>query len=320
MGSFRLRCIGALLGAATFNAAASCGSAFCLVNTDWSSQGAWTEAGPRFDLRYEYIELDQPLHNRDRVGVGEIPRDHDEVSTTNRNLVGNLDWGLTPQWAVSLSLPYVDREHHHIHNGGNGPEPESWKFRELGDMRALARYEFFNSIADPAAPRSAGAIFGVKLPTGRFDVKNAQGEEAERTLQPGTGTTDFLLGAYWHGAAPLDGWTWFAQAQAVLPMNSRDEYKPGRQFHVDGGVRYAANDKLGLMLQLNYNAKGRDSGANAEPEDSGQRQVFVSPGLSYNVGRNAQAYAFVQLPIYQAVNGVQLVADWSAMAGVSFRF
>ena len=43
------------------------------------------------------------------------------------------------------------------------------------------------------------------------------------------------------------------------------------------------------MLQVNYLAKGRDSGAEAEPEDSGQRVVFVSPGVSWNVAKSAQA-------------------------------
>ena len=67
-------------------------------------------------------------------------------------------------------------------------------------------------------------------------------------------------------------------------------------------------------------AKGRDSGAQAEPDDSGQRMVFVSPGISWNFAKSAQLYAFVQLPVYQSVNGVQLTADWSALAGVSWRF
>ena len=74
------------------------------------------------------------------------------------------------------------------------------------------------------------------------------------------------------------------------------------------------------MLQANYVAKGRDSGAQAEPDDSGQRQLFLSPGMSYNITRDMQAYTYVQVPIYQSVNGVQLTADWSALAGVSFRF
>jgi hypothetical protein len=320
MKKLRFALLGAVASCAAFNAAASCGSAFCLVNTDWSSQGAWADTGPRFDLRYELIDLDQPMHGTDRIGVGEIPRHHDEVSTKNRNLVGTAHWGFTPGWALSLSVPYVDREHLHFHNHQGEQIPETWSFRELGDARVQAQYQFFNSIADPTSPRSAGVTFGVKLPTGKSDVTNDEGEEAERSLQPGTGTTDLLLGTYWHGAAPLTGWTWFAQAQAVLPMNSHEGYKPGRQLHLDGGVRRAIGDDLALMLQVNYSAKGRDSGVNAEPEDSGQRQLFASPGVSYNLGRNAQAYAFVQLPLYQAVNGVQLVADWSAVAGVSFRF
>jgi hypothetical protein len=320
MASLRLTCAAALLSCAALDASASCGSAFCLVNTDWSSQGAWSATGARFDLRYESIELDQPMHGTERIGVGEIPRHHDEVSTRNHNLVAGLDWGLSPQWALSFAVPYVDREHHHIHNHQGERVPQSWDFRELGDARVQARYEFFSSIADPAAPRSAGVTFGVKLPTGKFDVANDEGEEAERTLQPGSGTTDLLLGAYWHGAAPLGGWTWFAQALAQLPMDSREGYKPGKQLHLDGGVRRAIGNDLALMLQVNYVAKGRDSGINAEPEDSGQRQLLASPGVSYNLGRSAQAYAFVQLPLHRAVNGVQLVADWSAMAGVSYRF
>jgi hypothetical protein len=41
---------------------------------------------------------------------------------------------------------------------------------------------------------------------------------------------------------------------------------------------------------------------------------------SVNVSKSAQLYAFAQFPLYQKVNGVQLTADWSALAGVSWRF
>ena len=318
MKAFHLACAatGALLA---LDASASCGSAFCLVNTDWSSQGAWVDPGVRFDLRYESIDLDRPRSGRDRVAVGEIPRHHDEVETKNKNFVAAVDWTLTPEWGVALTIPYVDRFHYHIHNHHGEQLPETWDFRNLGDVRVQARHVLFNS-SDPAKPSTIGVNFGVKLPTGKYDVANGEGEEAERTLQPGTGTTDLLLGAYWHSGAPLEGWTWFGRVQGVVPMNSRADFKPGKQLMIDGGVRYAATANVGLMLQLNYQVKDRDSGANAEPEDSGQRQVFVSPGVSWNFTRNAQLYAFVQVPIYQAVNGVQLTADWSALAGVSWRF
>ena len=44
-----------------------------------------------------------------------------------------------------------------------------------------------------------GLQFGIKLPTGKFDVANDEGEVAERSLQPGSGTTDAILGAFYNG-------------------------------------------------------------------------------------------------------------------------
>lgn len=306
--------------AAAPHAAASCGAAFCLVNTDWSSQGSFTDPGLHLDLHYEAIDLDQPRHGADAVGVGEIPRHHDEVETRNRNWVGVLDWNFAPKWGVSLSLPYVDRSHRHIHNHHGERLPETWDFRELGDARVQARFVDGAVSEDASRMRAWGFTAGVKLPTGKHDVKNGDGEEAERTLQPGTGTTDALLGVFWHGAAPLTPWSWFSRASVVLPMNSRAGFRPGQQLQLDAGVRYALGTSAAAMLQANAVFKGRDRGASAEPDDSGQRQLFASPGFSWNATRDTQVYAFVQLPLHQAVNGVQLTADWSALAGVSFRF
>ena len=74
------------------------------------------------------------------------------------------------------------------------------------------------------------------------------------------------------------------------------------------------------MLQLNALWKDRDSGSNAEPEVSGGRQVFISPGISYAVSRSMQVYTYAQLPIYRYVNGTQLVADWGWVAGAAVQF
>src|SRR3954471_2290076 len=82
-------------------AQASCGAAFCSVNTSFDVQGAWTEPGARFDLRYEYINQDQPLTGRTRIGVGQVPRHHDEVSTVNRNWLANLDYAFDATWGVA---------------------------------------------------------------------------------------------------------------------------------------------------------------------------------------------------------------------------
>jgi hypothetical protein len=46
----------------------------------------------------------------------------------------------------------------------------------------------------------------------------------------------------------------------------------------------------------------------------------VSPGASYAVTKSVQLYSFVHKPVYQHVNGVQLTADWSVVAGLNMRF
>ena len=57
-------------------------------------QEAWTEPGLRLDLRYEFIDQDQPRHGSNKVGVGELSQHHDEVRTINRNWLATLDYAL----------------------------------------------------------------------------------------------------------------------------------------------------------------------------------------------------------------------------------
>lgn len=293
---------------------AGCGSALCSINTNWDAQGAWTEPGARFDLRYEFIDQDQPMSGDSRIGVGEIPRHHDEVRTINRNWVATLDYAFSQRFGVSVGLPVVDRTHDHIHNDAGGQLPEHWNFTGVGDARVLGRYHLGES-----GKAGIGLLFGVKLPTGDFKVENDDGDLAERSLQPGTGTTDALLGAYYRGAGSGHG-TWFVHMLWQAALAERQDYRPGDRASVDLGYRHSLNERFAALLQLNLLYRDRDSGAQAEPEDSGGRFAFIGPGLSYNLGSDTQLYGFVQVPLYQYVNGVQLTADWSLLAGISTRF
>ena len=300
---------------------ASCGSAFCTINTSWDAHGAWLEPGARLDLRYEYIRQDQPRSGTRDVAVGEIRRHHDEVLTVNRNLVGTFDYTFNENWGVSVLVPIVDREHDHIHNHMGAQLPEHWDFRELGDVRVMARRRLFTTEdANAHSIGTAGTYFGLKLPTGKTDVKNDEGEAAERTLQPGSGTTDAVLGGYYSRQLPLRNLSWFVQGLVQAPLNEHEDYRPGIRTNLDLGVRYDMGERLGLLVQLNGLYKARDRGAQAEPDDTGGQFIFLSPGVSYNFGERFQAYAFVQLPLYQYVNGVQLVASHALAVGLNMRF
>ena len=74
------------------------------------------------------------------------------------------------------------------------------------------------------------------------------------------------------------------------------------------------------MLQLNHAHKQRDSGLQAEPDNSGSTTTSLSPGFSVAVAAFDTVYAFVQLPLYQYVNGIQLVPRASFVMGWTHSF
>jgi hypothetical protein len=294
------------------HAHASCGASYCTVNTQWQVQGVWNEPGLRLDLRQEFIDQDQTLSRDDKVAIGAIHKHHDEVRTINRNTLLTLDYGFSPEWGVALTLPWVNRDHFHIHNHHGVPIDERWHIDELGDVRLLGRFQPESS--------SVSWLFGIKLPTGEIEFENENGDEAERSLQPGTGTSDVLLGAAWRSAASGSALSWFAQGLWQKPLAEHRDYRAGYQLGLDGGLRYAATPHFGFMAQLNGLWQDRERGRQGEPADSGKRAVFFSPGVSLALGEAAQAYVFLQQPLYHRVNGVQLTADQAWAAGLSLRF
>lgn len=307
-----------MTGLASPLAYSHCGGAFCTMNTNWDVQGVWDKPGVRLDLRAEFINLDQLRAGNKKASPAGLVDTHDETRTLNRNFVGTLDWSINDDWGITFRAPLVNRAHNHIHNiddgaGGVEAEPESWKFNELGDLQAIGRYAAYQSSAG-----EGGFRFGFKLPTGNTSQKNSAGELAERSLQPGTGSTDAMVGAYYHGK--LSGAGWFAQGMWQQTINEKNNFRPGRQLSADLGLNYAATPALSLMAQLNLQHKTRDTGVNAEPADSGGYSVFLTPGVSYRVAKDLQLYGFLQKPIYQHVNGTQLTADWSVAAGISKQF
>lgn len=305
-----------LLAAVTAPVQASCGSAFCVLNTDWDSLAVQGAPGQlTVDLRYEYIPQDTLYQGGHRISRADVSEDTIETRTTNHNFAATMDYAVSRQWGVSVILPVVRRSHSHIADPSGSPFTESWHFTRGGDARVLGRYQ-----TQVGEEGTLGFLFGIKLPTGDHKVTNGDGTVAERALQPGTGSTDAIVGAYYAFRPKFSGTSWFIQAQAQQAVSTRDEYRPGHQFSLSGGVSVPLTEALSAQLQVNGLAKGRDHGANAEPELSGGRYVFVSPGLSYSLSAANRIYGYLQAPVYRQVNGVQLTADWSAVVGYTHRF
>ncbi|MEO6697692.1 MAG: transporter [Gammaproteobacteria bacterium] len=318
----------AIAGLTVNSAQASCSSAFCSISTGAEVSGELDALRKRLDIRYEFIDQNQQRHGRDEVSRKLNSDGELEERSINRNLIATLDYPVTEHWAWTLQLPLVSRSHshdlfvaharpHRVQPLHGAIEPEAWEITEIGDVRVTGRY----LLSEPQlGAANAGVKFGVKLPTGDFKVTNSQDEQAERSLQPGTGTTDLLLGVFY--THPLAGSrsNWFAEGLWQKPLAKREDYQPGQRLTFDLGVRHTLSDRLRAMLQLNSQWRGRDRGDAANPSDTGGTFVYLSPGLDYSLTKGMEVYGFFQQPLYQRVNGVQLTADWSAALGVAYRF
>ncbi len=321
MGSIARISVISILFFATANASANCGSGFCSINTNSETQFDTQVRGFSVNLRYEFVDLDQPREGKNKIAARGEPEVHDEIETTNHNLVLGLEYAFDPHWAIGVQLPFLKRTHTHIHNPseehateGEEPKREMWNFSGIGDVRAVGRYQI--NLGDS----SVGFQAGLKLPTGARDGKNDIGELAERTLQLGTGSTDLIVGAFAKGSVAELPLRWFVQTQWQHAIATKDDFRPGDDIGVDVGLRYLVTEAFAANLQLNSRFKRRDSGGNAEPAESGGKYLYLSPGVSYEFAGGLQISGYVQVPLYQNVNGIQLTQSTSYVAGLSYRF
>jgi hypothetical protein len=282
------------------------------AQTTGSSHVGWSA-----DMRVEAVTADRLRSGTSTVAPDDVDEHHIEGHTDNANVVTTLEYGIDPEWTVSLRIPVVRRAHVHTHfehDTGEGHH-ERWRFTELGDVQALARRQFTSG-----GGRVAYAAFGgIELPTGATDIDNEEGDEAERTLQPGSGTTDAVVGmaARWAIAA-VDAL--LGQVTVTKAVAGNDDYEPGTRMDASVGWSHAFSRELGAVLQVNYRNRKRDDGDEAERENSGSTTVDLSPGITLRVGASATVYAYWQLPLYQRVDGVQLVPDSAFALGFTSDF
>ncbi|MBU6248014.1 MAG: hypothetical protein KGN77_09680 [Xanthomonadaceae bacterium] len=297
--------------------AAACSTCGCSLNSDWASQGYATSRGLHLSLRQDYFDQSRLVAGTHRVAFGSVslPSDTElQRRTINRNTLLGLDYSFNRAWGLSVQLPWLGRDHQTWPEGQT--TLSSSHGQGLGDIRVIGRYQGFSPDA------STGVQFGVKLATGtfkqRFDAGTAAGELLDRGLQRGTGTTDALLGVYRFGylSASIG---YFGQAMAEIPMNARDGFRPGNSVNVNLGLRYLDAGILTPQLQLNLHGEKRESGAFADVANSGATFAYLSPGLGVKLGRRVDAFVFVQVPLYERVNGLQIEPGRLWSAGVQVR-
>ena len=314
---------------------ASCGSSFCMVNTNWDTQGLANDSGLLVDLRYSYAKADQWRAGASKKATeapgGGTDEEIENKRTINQIATLSLDYSINRQWGIAVALPFVMREHSHTFDSSvSGPFTQQAKFSDLGDIRVVGKYKFSLNQENSGA----GLRFGFKLPTGATNKTMSPPDPREpdtayaleRSSQPGTGSTDAILGAYYFSNQPGNDTGWFVSTQVQTAIATKEGYRPGQEISLDLGMHHEIAHGLNLLLQLNGQHKARDTGINANPA-SGGYSLGLSPGLNYALDTQTQVYGYAQLPIVRYLNtdpanaaSGQLSARWALTAGITRRF
>ena len=215
-------------------------------------------------------------------------------------------------WGVQAQIPFADR-YFKTRNDANQVVSTHWG--SLGDIRLEGIYTGFSE------DLSAGVTFGLKLPTGNDNYNPAL---VDRDTQIGSGSTDILLGGFYRGnlseSCRLD---WFSQAELDLPTLTQAQYRPGFELDAAAGIDYRdwwfGRANISPLAQVLVSERTKDFGAAADSPNSGYTRVLLSPGIEIHL-HPVKIYADVELPVFQNVNGNQLVAPVLVKVGLSYMF
>jgi hypothetical protein len=235
--------------------------------------GAYTS-----DVRYDAISQDE----RDNGAHPHFTARHRNVTATVETSLLGVDWYLV--------VPRIDRTIATASASGNAVG--------LGDVAVGARV--------PVGVYRL--IAGVKLPTGADDLTLVA---PRRYLQPGSGSTDVLLGVRRDYAAPAGEPSFFWQLSAQAPVTYDENFRPGSSFTGMVGWKIPLSGPLALSIQGTAIRQFRDQNSMATVDASygadNESAVFSShlaAGLTCQVGETSRLYVYYST-VLNVVNKVR---------------
>jgi len=138
-------------------------------------------------------------------------------------------------------------------------------------------------------------------------------------LQPGTGSWDGLLWAYFYQGLPLKGLSLFGSTTFRYPTENSDGYRLGSELSYYLGTSHRYYQFLDLLAQIRGRLAGRDRHSGRKLSSTGGHWIYLVLGGNLNVTRSLSIQAYGQFPVYQNVNGIQLTPSYSLVVAGYFR-
>lgn len=264
-----------------------------------------------------YLQYDFQDQNHNWSGTSQAPAaDNDDKQIKTDFFTAGLQYMFNSSWGVQLEVPY-DYRTFKTTSAAPGNPITTINWGALGDTRLEGIYTGF------FADLSAGVTFGVKLPTGDWTYNNAFGD-VDRDTEIGTGSTDVLLGGFYRGNLDRDQkWDWFAQLQLDAPVLIQAQYRPGVELDSAAGIDYRGFSlgrvRISPVGQVIFSERTSDSGAAANPDNSGYQRLLISPGIEFHI-HPVKIYADAEFPVFQNFTGNQVAAPVLLKVSLSYMF
>ncbi len=239
-------------------------------------------------------------------------------------------YGISPRFKVFASLPYLRNTMDMTMSRGVGlgwMEMTMAPVSSPGDATIMGLYRLFvDQPLQPAAALSVG--LGIKTPTGSSTVTTAGGEYLHAHMQPGTGSWDPLLSLLF--TRMLNTIDLQADVTRQFTTRNRQGYEFGDSTSMTVSARYTAwrliDPTLGVTFLHAAGASDREgrysdpASLMDDPANTGGDSLWIAPGIELFPHRQMAVTAKIQVPVWEKVNGIQLVSSYRLVSGISYRF
>ena len=212
-------------------------------------------------------------------------------------------------WGIEAELPY-DHRYFTTTDDDTG-DIVHFTNSATGDMRIRGIYTGFSE------DMSTGLTFGLKVPTGDWKAAGF-----DRDTEIGSGSTDALIGAF-HRGSLTESVGYFLQDSLDQPFLTQGGYLPGTENDAAVGVYYnglhAGGVRVTPIAEVLNSYRTRDRGWAADPTNSGYERILLAPAIELDF-KKFMVFFDVGFPVYQNVNGNQLVTSALYKVSVSYMF
>jgi len=273
------------------------------------------QGGAEVTFRLDYTQFEDITNSE----AARLARKAGEFDALSDSLVATIEaaYGITNDFQLGGQIGYYWGSGFVSAASENGVDVEQATADPEGltDLWITGKYRILKG-----KPGHLSVIGGVKLPTGRDDVKLSNGEKLEPSSQPGSGSYDFQLGA---------AYSRFLTSQLTIDASAiytfrteHDGFEVGDRFDFGTALAYRITESIKAFPQYSeltgvWLGKDHSDEEGTNP-NSGGTTLYITPGLRIRFNPQWSLTTAISIPIMQDLNGEQIESTYKASLGVSW--